>query len=342
MPSTGAHSDYGSPAEVANNLPDWHPADFTLWVGTRVISEHTVLHSELYLNPNCRCTLQIRGGMQNGRSPVDDGDFPTTSVLEQAHNGRRHPMRTLSFTSKRANNIPVQQEIPVPEQVTRLVYTYGEVVGEDREDIEASIEKFNAHPGIQRKCERLERAGLKYLRFASWHGTGIAAKIDVSQNTELCYYLGAVYSAACNPAGNHCMDIGSSLCVNATRVVKDLPLGCSMHMANQSCNPNCRVILLELEDRNNDLVLLVLVAMLDIVSDEAITLQYKGSMWQLHTELSLLAPSRFRWIHCRCDQPCPNFLARLDWIETGSNLSPKEVEQWYRGRKYDFSTKRTA
>ncbi len=61
-------------------------------------------------------------------------------------------------------------------------------------------------------------------------------------------------------------------------------------MANHSCNLNCRVIPYEPEDWNNYLVLLVLVAMRDIESSEAITFQYKGSMWRLHNELSLLAP----------------------------------------------------
>jgi SET domain-containing protein len=83
--------------------------------------------------------------------------------------------------------------------------------------------------------------------------------------------------------GNHSMDMGSSgrtsLCVNATHDPKDLPLGCSMHMANHSCNPNCRVTPYEPEGWNNDLVLLMLVAMSDIVSGEAVTFQYKGSMW---------------------------------------------------------------
>jgi hypothetical protein len=153
------------------------------------------------------------------------------------------------------------------------VYTLGEVVGEDREDIKVGIEQFDSHPGIQRKCKQLEHAGFKYLQFSSLHGTGIAAKIDVPQNTELSYYIGAVYAVACNPAGKHSIDVGSSWCVrvNATGVPKDLPLRCSMHMANRSCNPNCPATPYQPDDWTNDLVLLMLVAMCDIVSGKAVT-----------------------------------------------------------------------
>ena len=57
-------------------------------------------------------------------------------------------------------------------------------------------------------------------------------------------------------------------------------IDCNMHMANNSCNPNCRVPPYEPDDWNNDLVLLMLIDMRDIVSGEAVTFQYKGSMWQ--------------------------------------------------------------
>jgi hypothetical protein len=216
------------------------------------------------------------------------------------------------------------------------------VVGEDREDIKVSIEQLNSHPGIQKKCEQLEHAGFKYLQFSSLHGTGIADKIDIPQNTELSYYIGAVYAVACNPVGNYSIDVGSSgrpnLCVNATRVPKNLPLGCSMHMANHGCNPNCRVTPYEPDGWDNDLVLLMLVAMRDIVRGEAVTFPFKGSMWQAHPELPLLAPKGFRLVQCGCDQPCPNGLARLDWIESGNDTSPAETEEWYRGRKMISST----
>jgi hypothetical protein len=195
------------------------------------------------------------------------------------------------------NSTTVQRGTPVSAVIPRLIYTFGEVVGEDSEDIKVSIEQLNSHPGIQRKCEQHEHAGFKYLQFFSLHGTGIAAKIEIPQNAELSYYIGAVYAVACNPVGNRSIDVGSSgranLCVNATRVPKDLPLGCRMHMANHSCNPNCRVTPYEPDDWNNDHVLLMLVAMRDIVSGEAVTFQYKGCMWQAHSELPLLAPKNF-------------------------------------------------
>jgi SET domain-containing protein len=83
-------------------------------------------------------------------------------------------------------------------------------------------------------------------------------------------------------------------------------------MVNHSCKPNCRLTPYEPEGCNNDLVLLMLVAMCDIVSGEAVAFQYKGSMWQVNSEISLLAPKRFRRIQCRCNQPCPNGLAGFD------------------------------
>ena len=76
------------------------------------------------------------------------------------------------------NSSTVQRGTLVPAVIPRLIYTFGEVVGEDREDIKVSIEQLNSHPGIQKKCEQLEPAGFKYLQFSSLHGTGIATKID--------------------------------------------------------------------------------------------------------------------------------------------------------------------
>ena len=61
-------------------------------------------------------------------------------------------------------------------------------------------------------------------------------------------------------------------------------------------------------------------------------------MWQAHSELSLLAPKGFRLIQCGCDQPCPNGLARLDWIDSDNDTSLTETEEWYRGRKLISST----
>ncbi len=78
--------------------------------------------------------------------------------------------------------------------------------------------------------------------------------------------------------------------------------------------------------------------MSDIISGEEVTFQYKGSVWQVLSELPLLAPRRFRRIQCGCDQPCPNGLARFDWIESDNDTSPAEADEWYRGRKMTSST----
>jgi hypothetical protein len=107
---------------------------------------------------------------------------------------------------------------------------------------------------------------------------GLAAKIDISENTELSYYIGTVYATVYNPVGNHGIEVRScgrtNLCLNASRLPKDLPLGCSMHMANHSCNPNCQVTpfgtMTSFYCRS--------VAKRNIVSGEAVTFQYKGSV----------------------------------------------------------------
>ena len=327
------------------NRSKCHPAEYTLWLGTRVLREPAVLDLELYLNPDHRYTPQLRGGMPGRRPPTDDIGFPKQVGHGSTRNESKHPMRTRSSISTGMNSSTVQRGTLDPAVIPRLVYMFGEVVGEDCEDVRVSIEQFNSHPGIQKKCEHLELAGSKYLQISSLHGTGIAAKIDIPQNTELCYYIGIVYAVACNPVGNHSIEVASSgrttLCVNATSVPKNLPLGCSMHLANHGCNPNCRVTPYEPDGWDNDLVLLVLVAMRDIVGGEAITFQYKGSMWQARSELPLLAPKGFRLIQCGCDQPCPNGLARLDWIDSGHVTSPIEAEEWYRGRKLSLSTPTT-
>ncbi len=86
------------------------------------------------------------------------------------------------------------------------------------------------HTGwARRKCEQLEHAGFKYLRSSSQHGKGLAAKIDIPENTELNYYIGTVYATAYNSVGNHSIEVGScgrtNLCVNASRLPKNLLLG---------------------------------------------------------------------------------------------------------------------
>jgi hypothetical protein len=53
----------------------------------------------------------------------------------------------------------------------------------------------------------------------------------------------------------------------------------------------------------------------------------------MHPELPLLAPKGFRRIQCGCDRPCPNGLARFEWIESESGKSPTAMDEWYRGRQ---------
>jgi hypothetical protein len=151
-------------AEKIVNRPEWHPVEYIPWLGTRVLREPAVLDSEPYLNTDHRCTLQLRGGMPGRRFPTEDSGSPKIPAHGSANNGNRHPMRTRSFISTCMNSTTVQRGTPVSAAVSRLIYTFGGVVGDDREDIKVSIEQLNSHPEIQRKCEQLEHAGFKYLQ----------------------------------------------------------------------------------------------------------------------------------------------------------------------------------
>jgi hypothetical protein len=107
-----------------------------------------------------------------GKSPTDEDDCtPTKTELGKKHSRKVHHMRTRAATSGRMNATAAKQQIPSSYQLgeSRLVYEYGKVVGEDQEYIKQSIDAFNAHPDIQLKCEHLEEAGLRYLRFTSLH-----------------------------------------------------------------------------------------------------------------------------------------------------------------------------
>jgi hypothetical protein len=140
-----------------------HPAEYTLWLGTRVLREPAVLDLELYLNPDHRYTPQLRGGMPGRRPPADDIGFPKLAGHGSARNESKHSMRTRSSISTGMNSSTVQRGTLDPAVIPRLVYMFGEVVGEDCDDVRISIEQFNSHPGIQKKCEHLELAGSKYL-----------------------------------------------------------------------------------------------------------------------------------------------------------------------------------
>ncbi len=168
------------------NRSKCRPVEYTLWLGTRVLREPAVLDLESYFNPDHRYTPQLRGGMPGRRLPTEDIDFPKLAGHGSARNESKYPMRTRSSISTCMNSSTVQRGTLGPAVIPRLIYMFGEVVGEDCEDVRVSIEQLNSHPGLQKKCEQLELAGSKYLQFSSLHGTGIAAKIDIPQNTELC------------------------------------------------------------------------------------------------------------------------------------------------------------
>ena len=110
---------------------------------------------------------------------------------------------------------------------------------------------------------------------------GLAAKRDIPQGTELCFYVGIVYDDVHNPDSNHCIEMGRSgatlLYINASQIPFGLLLGRCMHLANHSCDPNCVVTYYVPDGWDNDLVLFILVAARDIVIDEDVTFQYKGS-----------------------------------------------------------------
>ena len=249
-------------------------------------------------------------------------------------------MTTRSATLARKDPpVPRHKLVPAekPPQNIRLVYELGMVAGEDKETIVESIREFNKHPAIQLKCEELEKAGRKYLRLASSHGTGLAAKSNIPRDTELCYYVGIVYDAKHNPSGNHSIEMGLSgttlIYINASQIPHDIPLGRCMHMGNHSCAPNCTVTYYVPDGWNYDLVLFVLVAAQDIVTDEEVTFQYKGTMWQPFSTLPLTAPDGFRVIKCGCKNPCPNKLGRLDWTDTNYRTLIQERDKWGGGCK---------
>ena len=97
-------------------------------------------------------------------------------------------MMTRSTPLARRNPPVLKQKLISVEELptnVRLVYKLGMVAGEDKESIQESIHEFNKHPAIQLKCAELEKAGCKYLRLASSHGTGLAAKRDIPRDTDM-------------------------------------------------------------------------------------------------------------------------------------------------------------
>jgi len=141
-------TEYAAAYNPIVNRSKCHPVEYTLWLGTRVLREPAVLDLESYFNPDHRYTPQLRGGMPGRRLPTEDIGFPKLAVYGSARNENRHPMRTRSSISTCMNSSTVQRGTLVPAVIPRLIYTFGEVVGEDRQDIKVSIEQLNSHPGI--------------------------------------------------------------------------------------------------------------------------------------------------------------------------------------------------
>ena len=268
------------------------------------------------------------------RIVTDSGD-DNSSTWPNEQTTTSHSMMTRSAKSGKRNPPTIRQEQTsverMPEPVD-LVYKIGTVVGDDKESIQESIFEFNGHPAIQSKCVDLERAGSKYLRLTSSHGTGRAARRNIPKGTELCCYIGVIYDATHNPAGNHSIEMGlcgeTRIYVNASQLPHGLPLGRSMHMANHSCDPNCAVKYYVPDGWNHDLVLFMMVASRDIVKKEDVTFEYKGTMWQLFSTLPPIAPEGFQVIKCGCKDPCPNKLGRLDVLTANYCKPTQEHEEW--------------
>jgi hypothetical protein len=290
-------------------------------------------------NLNLRCIPRICGGMPK-TSPSTRGNEESDLTEPRTGGSKSGP---LNYGRKRAAqskfSVPAKRQA-TPEnrpQMTRIIYDLGKIDGDDKESVQQQIDELHHHTAIQSKCEDLEKSGAKYLQFiASEHGTVLKAKRVIPPDTELCYYIGRLNSAGLNPPGNHSMAMGISgrtrLIINATRVPRDGPPGCSMHMGNHDCNPNCEVITYFPEGWNNDLALLILKSNQKISEGALVTFDYLGSMWLKHKSLPSEIPADFRKILCGCANPCPNGLGRLDWIEPRIRLSVSEREKWSRGR----------
>jgi hypothetical protein len=325
---------------LGDNLSNLEPPRCTAWLGTRIVRpDEDSDHSPLVC-PDSYYVPQLRGGMPTKPSDSDESNDSILPQARQKRQTRAHHMSTRSTTATQLGPLTTRQQTPTPTEHTftqiRLVYECGIILGPDKEDIRQSIHDFNGHPAIQSKCANLEKAGAKYLKLAPSQGMGLAAKINIPRDTELCYYIGVVNVADHDPPGNYSIDGGqigqTRLRINATRVPRNGPAGCSMHMGNHGCDPNCEAVPYVPEGWNNDLVLLMLVSIRDIKQDTQVTFQYKGTMWTLYSSLPTTVPNGFRAIKCRCQDPCPNKLGRLDWIEPRIRLSNSIRAKWNQGR----------
>ncbi len=104
-----------------------------------------------------------------------------------------------------------------------------------------------------------------------------------------------------------------------------------MHLLNHSCDPNCTVVSYTPEGWDNDLELLILVAIQEIRQGQPVTFHYRGNMWKPLEILPPTAPPGQRLIACGCNNPCPKRLGRLDYIEPRIRLTPEVRAKWNRG-----------
>ena len=64
------------------------------------------------------------------------------------------------------------------------------------------------------------------------------------------------------------------LCINASRVPRDLVPGRCMHLLNHSCDPNCTVVSYAPDGWDNDLELLIFEAIQEIRQGQPVTFHY--------------------------------------------------------------------
>jgi hypothetical protein len=330
---------------IVDRKPHFHDfSSCTVWWGTRVVRPGENLDQEQLLSPDLRCTLRLCGGMPKRRLTKNSADSDWTPPGPgpwQRRGDRTHHMTTRSVRPRRVisltNRQPEDTSNPEIPEHHRIVYELGRVVGEESQFVRDCIRKFHMSTAIQSKCDELERAGHKYLTLVSSHGIGVAAKQDIPLHTQLGYYVGVLYDADHNPPGNHCITGGQigqvqlELCINASRVPRDLVPGRCMHLLNHSCDPNCTVVSYAPEGWDNDLELLILVAIQEIRQGQPVTFHYRGNMWKPLELLPPTAPPGQRLIACGYNNPCPKRLGRLDYIEPRVRLTPEVRAKWNRG-----------
>jgi hypothetical protein len=210
QPQAGVTQPWNLPRDSLSNLD---PTRYTAWLGTRVVRPDDDADHCQFVNPDIFYVPQRRGGMPKPSDNGDDDDSMSPSLRQERH-AKTHQMSTRSMKAARPGPLTTRQQTPTPTVHTstqiRLVYECGTILGPDKEDIRQSIHDFNGHPAIQSKCANLEKAGAKYLKLAPSQGMGLAAKINIPRDTELCYYIGVVNDADHDPPGNYSIDGGAN------------------------------------------------------------------------------------------------------------------------------------